>query len=75
MIPASRQAGAAWQLGGHAVMVDGTSPTSIAEGLRTALEMPADERRSRMARLKENVSREDVFWWAGQFLEQLRIKA
>jgi trehalose 6-phosphate synthase/phosphatase len=70
----SRQAGAAWQFGEHAVVVDGTSPESVAEGLHRALEMPRDERRARMQKLKENVSREDVFWWAGRFLEQLRVR-
>jgi trehalose-6-phosphate synthase len=68
----SRQAGAAWQLGEHAVLVDGTSPESIVGGLRTALEMPEQERRARMSKLKENVIREDVFWWAGRFLEELQ---
>ncbi|MBW3599648.1 MAG: trehalose-6-phosphate synthase, partial [Planctomycetes bacterium] len=68
----SRQAGAAWQFGQHAVMVDGTSPPSIVEGLRTALEMPEQERRARMSKLKENVTREDVFWWAGRFLDELQ---
>lgn len=67
----SRQAGAAWQLGKAAVLVDGNSPESIVAGLHTALTMPEDERRSRMARLKENVHGEDVFWWAGRFLENL----
>lgn len=68
----SRQAGAAYQLGEHAVLVDGNSPESIVDGLRTALEMPADERRARMARLKANVRDEDVFWWAGRFLDRLQ---
>ena len=69
----SHQAGAAWQFGDHAVMVDGESPASIVEGLRTALEMPADERRARMARLKENVRDEDVFWWADRFMDNLQV--
>jgi len=68
----SRQAGAAWQLGEAAVLVDGNAPESIVQGLQTALQMPEDERRARMARLKENVHREDVFWWAGRFLDALQ---
>ncbi len=68
----SRQAGAAWQFSDHAVMVDGDSPESIVEGLRTALEMPLGERRARMLELKKNVHEQDVFWWADQFLGSLK---
>ena len=68
----SRQAGAAWQFGKHALMVDGESPLSILRGLRTALEMPPDERRARMRELKKNVRQQDVFWWARQFMDALQ---
>lgn len=71
----SRQAGAAWQLGPHCVLVDANDPATIVEGMATALQMPEDERRSRMEKLKENVRRQDVFWWANGFLEQLQRAA
>jgi len=71
----SRQAGAAWQFGEHAVLVDGNDPASVMEGLHAALEMPADDRRSRMAALKKNVEEEDVFWWAERFLNRLQAEA
>jgi trehalose-6-phosphate synthase len=71
----SHQAGAAWQLGRHAVLVDGNSPESIAAGLQTALTMPPAERRERMTRLKEIVRSEDVYWWANQFVTALKRQA
>ncbi len=50
------------------------NPFSIEEGAeayRTALQMPPDERRRRMQRMRETVEQNNVYRWAGKFLSRI----
>ncbi|MCB2103570.1 MAG: trehalose-6-phosphate synthase [Rhodobacteraceae bacterium] len=66
----SRFAGAARQLDA-ALIVNPHNPNEIAEAIRTAMDMPLEERRSRWERLAANVRDENVHVWAGNFLREL----
>jgi alpha,alpha-trehalose-phosphate synthase [UDP-forming] len=63
----SEFAGAASELR-EAVLVNPYEPDAVAHGIATALTMPADERRRRMAALLERVRTHDVHWWTQAFL-------
>ena len=63
----SEFAGAARELS-EAVLVNPYEPEVVAQGIATALAMPAAERRSRMAMLLERVRTHDVHWWTSAFL-------
>ncbi len=43
----------------------------VSDAMRRALEMPADEQRRRMRRLREQVAYNNVYRWAGKFLSEL----
>ena len=63
-------AGAAAELAG-AVMVNPYDVDAVAGAIRTALEMPREQRRARMLGLRRRVSGHDVHAWATGFLEEL----
>lgn len=63
----SERAGAAEELA-EAILVNPWSEGSIADGVRTALEMGSEERRSRMRALRKRVRSHDVFDWAEDLL-------
>jgi trehalose 6-phosphate synthase len=58
-------------------MADGVLPVApadvvgTADAIRTALEMPVEERGQRLARLRANVEREDITWWLARQLDDL----
>ena len=58
-------------------MADGVlavAPADVAgtaEALATALAMPVEERRRRLAKLRRGVEREDITWWLRRQLEDL----
>lgn len=64
----SEFAGAAAQLQAGAVLVNPYDVEGMAEALKTALDMPREERRERMRRMQERLRRQDVFWWARRYL-------
>jgi trehalose 6-phosphate synthase/phosphatase len=66
----SEFAGAAEELF-HALLVNPYDPGAIAEALRQALAMPEDERRRRMAPMREHVVRLDAARWAKSFIDDL----
>lgn len=66
----SETIGAAFQLH-DAVLVDPLDIDEIAKGLKYALTMPALERVRRWRKLRQNVQKEDVFWWTKEFLGAL----
>jgi trehalose-6-phosphate synthase len=66
----SAQAGAAAQLK-QALLVDPYDEAAIAVALTKAQLMPAAERRSRTLAIRQNLRREDVFWWAETFIQAL----
>jgi len=43
----------------------------MAEAIRSAVEMPPAERRSRMARMRRVVSDDNIYLWAGRLLAEL----
>jgi trehalose 6-phosphate synthase/phosphatase len=66
----SETIGAAFQLK-DAILVDPTDIDAISDGLMYALKMPALERIKRWRKLRQNVRRENVFWWTKQFIDAL----
>lgn len=64
----SEFAGAAVQLGRHAVLVNPYDFETVASAIRLASSMTANERRPDMQKLRRIIEREDVFWWADKFL-------
>ena len=67
----SETAGAFDQMADGALAVAPADVAGTAEALATALAMPADERRRRLARLRRGVEREDITWWLRRQLEDL----
>lgn len=70
MIVISETAGAASELG-EAILVNANDFNSIAEGIKTALEMPDEEIITRNKRMHERLKRYNVFFWASEFLNSL----
>lgn len=66
----SRFAGAAYELT-DALLVNPFSQEEMAEAVRQALEMPAEERRRRMQRLRGVVSENNIYRWAGKILSTI----
>jgi trehalose-6-phosphate synthase len=66
----SEFAGAAEQMQEHALMVNPYDTDGVAEAIcPEAYHMKEDERRERMAALRENIRTEDIFWWVDAFME------
>jgi len=40
---------------------------SVADAIKTALEMPAEEKRNRLSLLREQIKTHDVYWWLNNF--------
>ena len=59
----SETAGAFDQMADGALSVAPADVVGTADALATALAMPLDERRRRLARLRRGVEREDISWW------------
>jgi len=66
----SRFTGAARELG-DALLVNPYDLDEMAEVIRTAVEMPLDERKARMARMRQNVREHNIYRWAGLLLGDL----
>jgi trehalose 6-phosphate synthase len=49
-------------------MVNPNDIEGMAEAINRAIVMPEAERRSRMRRMRQNVRRENIFWWTDSFL-------
>ncbi len=64
----SEFAGAAAQLAGGALLVNPYDIEGVADALRAAYAMPAEERASRMRRMRRSIRQQDVFWWVDSFL-------
>jgi trehalose 6-phosphate synthase len=64
----SEFAGAAAQLAAGAVLVNPYDIRGVAEAIRSAHAMPAEERTARMRRMRRAVRSKDVFWWVDSFL-------
>jgi trehalose 6-phosphate synthase len=64
----SEFAGAAAQMGDWPLMVNPFDLEGVADAIRKAIDMPIDERRERMHRLRRIVRRQDVYGWVTSFL-------
>jgi trehalose 6-phosphate synthase len=71
----SRYTGAARELG-DALLVNPYDLAATAEAIRQAVEMPAEERQRRMARMSRVVREQNIYQWAGLLLGELsRLRA
>jgi trehalose-6-phosphate synthase/HAMP domain-containing protein len=66
----SRFAGASHELR-DALIVNPYDLAGMAESIRTALEMPPEERRARMIRMRHSVVDHNIYRWAGLLLSEL----
>lgn len=66
----SKTAGAAAELE-QAIPINPLDPAGFAGAIRTALEMPVEERRRRMAALRAYVSEHNIYHWVACFLRAL----
>ncbi|MEW6250807.1 MAG: trehalose-6-phosphate synthase [Planctomycetota bacterium] len=65
----SEFAGAAVQLGRHALLVNPYDLDGVAAALHQAVRTPRAARHAAMRHLRTNIRRYDVHWWAEQFLK------
>ena len=67
----SETAGAAEQLAAGALTVAPADIVGTADAIERALEMPPEERRARLRRLRASVRHEDLDWWLSRQLRDL----
>jgi trehalose 6-phosphate synthase len=67
----SEFAGAAPELQVGAILVNPNDEVGVAAALREALEMPLDERRRRMLRLRQQIRQADILKWRDRFFAAL----
>jgi trehalose 6-phosphate synthase len=67
----SQFAGTTWDLPG-AIPVNPYHFQSTAEGIYHAQMLPEEEKKQRMKKTRENVQRNDIYWWLEQFLRAQR---
>jgi len=67
----SETAGAFDQMADGALAVAPADVLGTADALATALAMPVEERRRRLAQLRRGVEQEDISWWLRRQLEDL----
>ncbi|AWG22607.1 bifunctional alpha,alpha-trehalose-phosphate synthase (UDP-forming)/trehalose-phosphatase [Flavobacterium faecale] len=68
----SEMAGAAKEML-EALIVNPNNFDQIADSIKEALEMPADEQKTRLDALQKRISRYDVERWASEFLKALKV--
>lgn len=68
----SEMAGAAKEMH-EAIIVNPNNFDQIADSIKMALEMPAEEQKTRLEALQKRISRYDVERWAGEFLKALKV--
>ncbi len=66
----SDQTGAADELT-DAIMVNPYDIEQLADAIKRALDMPKDERKARMQKMREVVAKQNVYRWAGKFLTDI----
>jgi trehalose 6-phosphate synthase len=55
-----------------ALLVNPYDVDGMAEAIRAAVEMPAEERGGRMARMRQSVREQNIYRWAGHLLSELQ---
>ena len=66
----SRFTGAARELA-DAVQVNPYAIEEFAESIKEAIEMPVEEKRRRMGRMRETVGKNNIFFWAASIITEL----
>ncbi|MBN1927574.1 MAG: bifunctional alpha,alpha-trehalose-phosphate synthase (UDP-forming)/trehalose-phosphatase [Prolixibacteraceae bacterium] len=66
----SEMAGVSKEMG-EAIIINPNNFNEIAESIHTALKMPVDEQRERMAIMQKRLKRYNVFKWASEFVKSL----
>ncbi|ADV68411.1 alpha,alpha-trehalose-phosphate synthase (UDP-forming) [Deinococcus maricopensis] len=69
----SRFAGAADEMP-EAIQVNPYSPENLSDAMRTALQMPLDEKKARLTRLREHLRDSDLHAWTDTFLHELKLQ-
>jgi trehalose 6-phosphate synthase/phosphatase len=64
----SEFAGAAAQLQEGALLVNPHDIEGMADALKAAMDMPAEERRCRMEAMQKIIHEQDIFWWVDYYL-------
>lgn len=54
-----------------AILINPYAPERFAEALKTALEMPPEEKEKRMAKMKEQIAENNIYKWAGKIIQAL----
>ena len=54
-----------------AIIVNPFNEDSLAEAMRTALEMPIEERRKRMQKMRAVIAENNIYRWAGKIISAL----
>jgi trehalose 6-phosphate synthase/phosphatase len=70
----SEFAGAAYQMGRHALVVNPYDLAGIANAIHHAYLMPQSERKIRMKRLRASIRRRDIYWWLERFLKAAAVE-
>jgi len=70
----SEFAGAASQLQIGALLVNPFDVIGTADSIDRACKMPANERKSRMRKMRAAIRKQDVFWWVDSFLRSAIAK-
>jgi trehalose 6-phosphate synthase len=70
MLILSDQTGAADELS-DAIIINPYDIEQLSDAIKLSIEMPKEERKARMQRMREIVAKQNVFRWAGKFLNDL----
>lgn len=70
----SQFAGAYDQLKRGALIVNPYDIEQTADAIRQATEMPAEERRTRMQRMRRLIRRENIYWWVDSFIRAAEMR-
>jgi len=65
----SEFAGAAAQLQKGALLVNPYNIREVADAIYRAFKMDENERKLRMRKMRQNIKRNDIFWWVNSFLQ------
>ncbi|MFA5309436.1 MAG: trehalose-6-phosphate synthase [Dehalococcoidales bacterium] len=69
----SEFAGAAYQMGRYALVVNPYDVAGIANAIHHAYLMPVEERKARMRKLRTLIRRRDIYWWLDRFLKAATV--
>lgn len=70
MLMLSRFTGSARELT-DAVLINPYASDNFAEAIKTALEMPPEEKEKRNLKMKENIAENNIYKWAGEIIQAL----